>query len=121
MFTALRGERGHHASLQGPHDHRPAPRRAVRYGCPWGHVFEVPFCAAAEIPHVWVCRLHGTESTVLDGAAPEQTKANPARTHWDMLLERRSVPELEELLNERLDARQAARKATQFDCPAEDS
>jgi hypothetical protein len=26
----------------------------------------------------------------------------PARTHWDMLLERRSIPELEELLEERL-------------------
>ena len=24
------------------------------------------------------------------------------RTHWDMLLERRSIPELEELLEERL-------------------
>jgi hypothetical protein len=27
----------------------------------------------------------------------------PPRTHWDMLLERRSVDELEELLKERLD------------------
>ncbi|MGB7425370.1 MAG: RNA polymerase-binding protein RbpA, partial [Ornithinimicrobium sp.] len=26
----------------------------------------------------------------------------PQRTHWDMLLERRSIPELEELLEERL-------------------
>ena len=27
----------------------------------------------------------------------------PPRSHWDMLLERRSVAELEELLNERLE------------------
>jgi hypothetical protein len=27
----------------------------------------------------------------------------PARTHWDMLLERRSVKELEEILAERLE------------------
>ena len=27
----------------------------------------------------------------------------PARTHWDMLRERRSIEELEELLAERLD------------------
>ena len=27
----------------------------------------------------------------------------PARTHWDMLLERRSVKELEEILEERLE------------------
>ena len=29
--------------------------------------------------------------------------ADDQRTHWDMLLERRSVTELEELLKERLD------------------
>ncbi|MDP9317855.1 MAG: RNA polymerase-binding protein RbpA, partial [Actinomycetota bacterium] len=26
-----------------------------------------------------------------------------ARTHWDMLLERRSIPELEDILSERLE------------------
>ena len=31
---------------------------------------------------------------------PKETKH--VRTHWDMLLERRSIPELEELLEERL-------------------
>jgi hypothetical protein len=39
----------------------------------------------------------------VDGAEPEQKKAKPPRTHWDMLLERRSVAELEVLLNERLE------------------
>ena len=33
----------------------------------------------------------------------------PARTHWDMLLERRSIPELEELLEERLTLLRASR------------
>ena len=33
---------------------------------------------------------------------PEAKKGKPARTHWDMLLERRSVAELEEVLAERL-------------------
>jgi hypothetical protein len=40
---------------------------------------------------------------LVDGAAPEQKKAKPPRTHWDMLLERRSVAELEVLLDERLE------------------
>jgi len=34
---------------------------------------------------------------------PEEKSGKPQRTHWDMLLERRSIPELEELLDERLD------------------
>ncbi len=34
---------------------------------------------------------------------PEPKKVKPPRTHWDMLLERRSVEELEELLKERLE------------------
>jgi len=33
----------------------------------------------------------------------------PPRTHWDMLLERRTVKELEELLDERLDLLRAGK------------
>jgi hypothetical protein len=39
----------------------------------------------------------------VDGVEPEQKKTKPPRTHWDMLLERRSIAELEELLSERLE------------------
>ena len=34
---------------------------------------------------------------------PQRPDEKPVRTHWDMLLERRSVDELQELLDERLD------------------
>ena len=37
-----------------------------------------------------------------DGPEPEPSRSSAVRTHWDMLLERRSIPELEELLEERL-------------------
>ena len=37
------------------------------------------------------------------GPEPEAKPVKHVRTHWDMLLERRSIPELEELLEERLD------------------
>ena len=57
----------------------------------------------AEIPATWECRLHGSISRLVDGAPPEQKKVKPPRTHWDMLLERRSVADLEVLLNERLE------------------
>jgi hypothetical protein len=38
----------------------------------------------------------------VDGDGPEEKKAKPARTHWDMLMERRTREELEEVLAERL-------------------
>ena len=36
----------------------------------------------------------------------------PPRTHWDMLLERRSIEELEEILNERLSELKSRRTAS---------
>ena len=38
-----------------------------------------------------------------DGSEPELKAEKPARTHWDMLLERRSITELEDILSERLE------------------
>jgi hypothetical protein len=52
---------------------------------------------------MWECRLHGNESRLFDGDDPQPKKIKPPRTHWDMLLERRSVEELDELLKERLE------------------
>ena len=66
----------------------------------------------AELPPTWECRLHGTESKIIDGVEPEVKKIKPPRTHWDMLLERRSIPELEELLDERLEELRGRRTRT---------
>jgi hypothetical protein len=98
----LRGSRLGATSYETDRDHDLAPRRSVRYDCPKGHDFEVPFADDAEPPTAWECRLHGVESKIIDGSDPEPKKAKPPRTHWDMLLERRSIPELEDLLAERL-------------------
>lgn len=76
-------------------------RRITRYTCPEGHVSELPFSVEADVPSVWECRC-GLEAKLNDGPEPEGKAAKHQRTHWDMLLERRSVPELEELLEERL-------------------
>ncbi len=51
---------------------------------------------------MWECRFCGSEALLLDGDEPEAKKAKPARTHWDMLMERRTREELEEVLAERL-------------------
>ncbi|GAA3771341.1 hypothetical protein GCM10022240_24360 [Microbacterium kribbense] len=63
------------------------------------------FAADAEIPEAWECRVCGAEAVlrVGDGTVTIDHSADKvARTHWDMLLERRTIPELEELLEERL-------------------
>jgi hypothetical protein len=52
------------------------------------------------------------EGTLIEGDAPEPKKTKPPRTHWDMLLERRSVEELEELLKERLDIIKTRRRGS---------
>lgn len=98
----LRGSRLGTVSYETDRDHDLAPRRSVFYACPKGHEFEVPFADDVEPPRHWECRLHGNESKLIDGADPEPKKIKPPRTHWDMLLERRSIAELEQLLNERL-------------------
>src|SRR5690606_8349041 len=98
----LRGSRLGAVSYETDRNHDLAPRQSMRYSCPRGHELEVPFAGDAEAPAPWECRLHVSISRLVDGAEPEPKKSKPPRTHWDMLLERRSIPELEALLNERL-------------------
>ncbi|ROR74408.1 RNA polymerase-binding protein RbpA [Bogoriella caseilytica] len=81
-----------------------APRMMAYYSCPDEHSFELPFSVDAELPPVWECKVCGKEALLKDASKPEPKKPiKPPRTHWDMLLERRSVPELESLLEERLE------------------
>ncbi len=79
-----------------------AARQEVGYDCPREHHFSLVFAAEADIPSVWECPRCGAESLRSDGERPELKEEKPARTHWDMLRERRSIAELEDLLAERL-------------------
>jgi hypothetical protein len=107
----LRGSRLGAVSYETDRDHDLAPRRMARYRTDNGEEFDVPFADDAEIPGTWLCR-NGQEGVLLDGSAPETKKSKPPRTHWDMLLERRSKDELEELLNERLDLIKTKRRGS---------
>ena len=72
------------------------------------------FAADAEPPETWECRTCGAEAVlrVGDGTVTVDHSGDKApRSHWDMLLERRSIPELEELLEERLSFIRARRGA----------
>lgn len=110
----LRGARIGSTSLQGDENIELAPRKAVRYLTERGTSFSVMFDADAEPPAEWTDQRSG-EIGFLDDAAGLAARAEfevrgaPGRTPWDMLLERRSVEELQELLDERLKLMRARR------------
>ena len=100
---ALRGSRLGAQSYENDLGVEMAPRQSVSYQCAREHRFSVPFSIEADVPEVWECSICGAEALRIDGTRPEPKRGKPARTHWDMLLERRSVKELEVLLAERLE------------------
>ena len=98
----LRGSRLGSVSYESDRHTEFAPRSLTAYDCANRHETTVPFAAEADIPPTWECRVCGAEALLRDAEQPEAKAVKPARTHWDMLLERRSVAELEEVLAERL-------------------
>ena len=101
----LRGSRLGAVSYESDRHIEPAPRKNVDYVCPKGHRFTVPLAAEAETPASWECRSCGTAAAVAGHEAPAPKKVKPTRTHMDMLRERRSTADLEEVLKEQLEER----------------
>ena len=99
----LRGARLGGQSFEDERGIEFAARQQVGYRCKQGHDFEVTMSVEADIPAVWECPRCGGESLRSDGVRAEAKEEKPVRTHWDMLRERRSIAELEDLLAERLD------------------
>ena len=99
----LRGARLGGQSFEDERGIEFAARQNVAYVCRQGHEFEVTMAAEADIPAVWECPRCGAQALSKDGAQPEAKAERPVRTHWDMLLERRSIKELEDILAERLE------------------
>jgi hypothetical protein len=79
-----------------------APRRTLGFDCTVGHHFGIVFAEEADMPATWDCPRCGEPATRSDGFSAEAKDVKPVRTHWDMLRERRSLGELEDLLAERL-------------------
>ena len=88
----LRGSRLGAVSYESDRHTEFAPRLDTVYDCPRGHATTMPFAVEAEIPPTWECRVCGAVALQRDAEQPEPKKVKPARTHWDMLLERRSPP-----------------------------
>ncbi|HWJ83570.1 MAG TPA: RNA polymerase-binding protein RbpA [Nocardioides sp.] len=99
----LRGARLGGQSFEDERGIEFAARQQVGYRCPQGHDFEITMSVEAEVPAVWECPRCGLEATSTSGIEREEKVEKPQRTHWDMLLERRSEKELEEILTERLE------------------
>src|SRR3954447_24969329 len=98
----LRGSRLGTTSYETDRNTDLAPRHDVVYDCPRGHITTVPMSSDAELPASWECKVCGAVALLHDGAGLEPKKGKVPRTHWDMLLERRTIDDLEEVLAERL-------------------
>ncbi|MGH3344418.1 MAG: RNA polymerase-binding protein RbpA [Carbonactinosporaceae bacterium] len=101
---ALRGTRLGATSYETDRGVDLAPRQTIEYVCARGHRFEVTFSVEAEIPTTWECRACSAKALQDQEQPPEEKRPKPPRTHWDMLMERRSREDLEEVLEERLAA-----------------
>jgi hypothetical protein len=113
---SLRGMRLGSQSMQSEEGVEFSPRKKSTYRTEDGSTFEVVFAADAEVPDTWESPRSGQEGRLVDDAGElvesEPIELKPTRTHWDMLLERRTRAELEELLQERLEYLRARRGQT---------
>jgi RNA polymerase-binding protein len=99
----LRGARLGGQSFEDERGIEFAARQQVGYLCSQGHSFEITMSVEADVPAVWECPRCGAEALSTSGIEREVKPEKPVRTHWDMLLERRSEKELEDILKERLE------------------
>lgn len=82
-----------------------ADRIQATYRCANDHQTTVNFASDAELPDVWACRSCALEGKPFDVNSPtplETEAVKTGRSHWQMLLERRSHEELEVILQEQL-------------------
>jgi hypothetical protein len=116
-MTALRGYGMNSHSYESDENVTGVPSRSQTYHCPAGHITRLNFAEEAdEIPNLWDCPKCGrvshrdetaarraSQTEDLNSPTPSPRTLAAGKTHWEMLLERRTVSELESLLEERLD------------------
>lgn len=100
---ALRGARLGAQSFEDERGVEMAARQEIEYACADGHTFTVTMAQEADVPYEWEDPRTGQIGKWVSGVEGDKKEEKPVRTHWDMLLERRSVEELEGILKERLD------------------
>ena len=103
MAEVMRGMRLGAQSLESDQGVELSSRKSVQFICPSDHNFEVVFSADAELPDTWECKkcdAIGIRQENGKSISLAASDAEAARTHYDMVLERRSRDELEDLLAE---------------------
>jgi hypothetical protein len=105
MAETMRGMRLGGQSLESDKGVELSERQRVRFRCAKQHEFSIVFSLTAELPTTWECKsCDAVAVRLVDGVEIDlaaDTSDGP-RTHYDMVLERRSREELEELLQEML-------------------
>ncbi|MBV1850625.1 RNA polymerase-binding protein RbpA [Catellatospora tritici] len=86
-----------------------AARQTREFRCANGHLFELHFAVDIDVPSAWDCKFDGSVARLVGGPEPVALDGTGRRTPWDMLLERRSIEDLEVLLAERLAVARAKR------------
>jgi hypothetical protein len=114
----MRGMRLGTQSLESERGVNFSARETYTFLCVNDHSSEIIFAADAEIPQTWQCKSCNQQAVQLkDGKLIklDASELKIPRSHWEMLLERRSREELEEILQERLDYIRARRAGGQAD------
>jgi hypothetical protein len=114
----MRGMRLGTQSLESERGVNFSARVTHSYQCANDHVSEMIFSADAEIPQTCQCKNCTLQAVQLENGKLIKLDAvedKTPRSHWEMLLERRSREELEEILQERLDYIRARRAGGQAD------
>jgi len=116
--STMRGMRLGSQSLEATSGIVFSERSDYTYTCANGHETVLTFAAEAEVPNTWQCKTCSANATLqADGAdvVLEDNEDKGPRTHWEMILERRTREELEEILAERLEIMRARRASAKGD------
>ena len=114
----MRGMRLGTQSLESERGVNYSARVTHSFQCVNNHVSEMIFSADAEIPQTWQCKHCTAQAVLLENGKLvklDVSEDKTPRSHWEMLLERRSREELEEILQERLDYIRERRAGGQAD------
>ena len=106
MAEIMRGMRLGAQSRESDRFAKLADRKSIDFACPVGHEFSIVMAQEAELPDTWECKHCDQIALRIENGEPVSLKTEQQdgpRSHYDMVLERRSREELEELLQEVLE------------------
>jgi hypothetical protein len=117
MSESMRGMRLGSQSLESDVGIELSARQLVSFRCPNQHQFNLVFAENVELPELWQCQqCQALATRMIDGEilVREQEEEDGVRSHYDMVKERRTEEELEELLQEMLTSMRRRRSEGQL-------